>query len=76
VRLVHINEHFHRALSAAHAVSSADHTAFADGYPILIISEESLSDLNSRLDSPLPMNRFRPNLVVKGCPPFAEDTWT
>jgi uncharacterized protein YcbX len=76
VRLVHINERFHRALSAAHAVSSADHTAFADGYPILIISEESLSDLNSRLDSPLPMNRFRPNLVVKGCPPFAEDTWT
>jgi uncharacterized protein YcbX len=41
----------------------------------LIISEASLQDLNSRLDSPLPMNRFRPNIVVKDCDPFAEDTW-
>ena len=52
-----------------------DHTGFADGYPILLISEESLQDLNTRLASPIPMNRFRPNLVVRGCEPYAEDTW-
>lgn len=49
--------------------------SFADAYPFLLISEASLADLNSRLDQPVPMNRFRPNLVVKGCEPFAEDTW-
>lgn len=48
--------------------------AFADGYPILLISAESLADLNGRLDEPLPMNRFRPNLVVEGLGPFAEDS--
>ena len=49
--------------------------SFADSYPLLLISEASLEDLNSRLDEPLPMNRFRPNLVVRGCAPYAEDTW-
>ena len=49
--------------------------SFADGYPYLFISETSLSDLNSRLDKPVPMNRFRPNIVVAGSEPFEEDTW-
>jgi uncharacterized protein YcbX len=75
VRLVHIADGFQRKLNPEYAVNADDHTGFADGYPILIISEESLQDLNSKLDSPLPMNRFRPNIVVKGCEPFAEDTW-
>lgn len=75
VRLVHIDERFKRKLNPGYAVSAEDHTGFADGYPILIISQESLQDLNSKLGSPLPMNRFRPNMVVKGCEPFAEDTW-
>jgi hypothetical protein len=48
---------------------------FADGFPFLLISEESLGDLNSRLADPLPMNRFRPNLVVTGGEPYAEDGW-
>ncbi len=74
-RLVHIADGFKRRLDARYAVSAEDHTAFADGYPMLIISEESLQDLNSRLDSPLPMNRFRPSLVVRGATPFAEDDW-
>lgn len=47
----------------------------ADGYPILLISEESLADLNSRLEKPVPMNRFRPNIVLKDREPFAEDAW-
>ncbi|MDD2764445.1 MAG: MOSC N-terminal beta barrel domain-containing protein [Opitutaceae bacterium] len=49
--------------------------SFADGFPFLVISEESLADLNARLDTPLPINRFRPNLVVAGGAPYAEDTW-
>ena len=75
VRLVHVDQNFKRRLNPDFAVSAEDHTGFADGYPILIISEASLQDLNSKLDSALPMNRFRPNIVVKGCDPFAEDTW-
>ncbi|MHB1327529.1 MAG: MOSC domain-containing protein [Gemmatimonadales bacterium] len=49
--------------------------SFADGYPILAISEASLDDLNRRLEAPLPMNRFRPNLVIRGSSAFAEDHW-
>jgi len=75
VRLVHVDEKFKRKLNPDFAVSAEDHTGFADGYPILIISEASLQDLNSKLDSVLPMNRFRPNMVVQNCEPFAEDTW-
>lgn len=75
VRLVRIADGYKRKVNAEYAVNEDDHTGFADGYPILLIAEESLQDLNSRLDSPLPMNRFRPNLVVKGCEPFAEDGW-
>ena len=75
VRLVHVADGIQRRLNPEYAVNADDHTGFADGYPILIISEESLQDLNSRLEIPVPMNRFRPNLVVKGCEPYAEDTW-
>jgi uncharacterized protein YcbX len=46
---------------------------FPDGYPILICNRASLDDLNRRLPAPLPMERFRPNLVLTGLPPFAED---
>ncbi len=52
-----------------------DIVSFADGYPFLIIGENSLSDLNSRLESEIPMNRFRPNFVVQGSDSFAEDNW-
>ncbi len=76
VRLVHIAEGYIRKVNEKYAVSADDHTGFADGYPILLASEESLADLNARLESPVPMNRFRPNVVVKGCEPFAEDTWS
>jgi len=50
-------------------------TGFADGFPFLLAGAASLADLNSRLAVPLPMNRFRPNLVVAGSAPFAEDDW-
>lgn len=75
VRLVHMADGYKRKVSAEYAINEDDHTSFSDGYPILIISEESLQDLNGKLDSALPMNRFRPNLVIKGCKPFEEDSW-
>jgi uncharacterized protein YcbX len=75
VRLVRIAQGYKRLVNEPYAVQADDHTGFSDGYPILLTSEEGLQDLNSRLDSPVPMNRFRPNLVVRGCKPYAEDTW-
>lgn len=47
--------------------------SFADGYPILLIGQASLDDLNSRLVNPLGMDRFRPNIVFTGGEPFLED---
>ena len=75
VRLVHVADGYKRLINEQYAVNADDHTGFADGYPILLTSEEGLQDLNSRLDSPVPMNRFRPNIVVRGSSPFVEDTW-
>jgi MOSC domain-containing protein len=48
----------------------------ADAFPFLLTSVESLADLNERLERPVPMNRFRPNLVVAAGEPYAEDGWT
>ncbi|MGI8495946.1 MAG: MOSC domain-containing protein, partial [Pyrinomonadaceae bacterium] len=52
-----------------------DVVSFADGYPLLMIGESSLKDLNSRLEQKVSMNRFRPNLVFEDSEPFAEDNW-
>jgi uncharacterized protein YcbX len=49
-------------------------TSFSDAYPLLLIGQASLDDLNKRLAEPVPMNRFRPNIVVEGWEPYEEDT--
>jgi uncharacterized protein YcbX len=54
---------------------SGDRVGFADGFPFLLVSQASLDELNRRLEDPLPMDRFRPNIVVEGCAPHAEDGW-
>ena len=51
-------------------------TSLSDGFPYLVLSQASLDDLNSRLDQPVPMDRFRPNLVVSGGVAYQEDGWT
>ncbi|MDQ3713810.1 MAG: MOSC domain-containing protein [Acidobacteriota bacterium] len=65
-----------REVSYFYAVHKDDVVSFADAYPFLLIGENSLTDLNSRLENPVPMNRFRPNLIVSGADAFAEDGWT
>lgn len=55
--------------------ASTDRVAFADGFPLLMFSEASLEDLNSRLPEPISERRFRPNILISGCEPFAEDGW-
>ena len=50
--------------------------SFADGYPLLLVSQASLDDLNARLVVPVSMRRFRPNIVISGCSPFEEDAFS
>ena len=73
VRLVRFDPRARRLCNPAYAGTSGAHTAFADAYPLLVTSEASLEDLNSRLAIPLPMNRFRPNLVLSGIEAYDED---
>jgi uncharacterized protein YcbX len=73
-RLVEFAPDATRAVSKKHTTLDAE-TQFSDGYPILLTTLESLSELNRRLRTPVPMNRFRPNLVVRDAAPFAEDRW-
>ena len=59
----------------AHYASQEETVSFADGFPILLISQASLDLLNSKLSVPIPMDRFRPNIVVDGCDAHEEDKW-
>ena len=73
VRLVRFDP-THRRLSSHQWTHGMDaENRFSDGYPLLVIGEESLENLNSRLDVALPMNRFRPNIVIRGLGPHGED---
>ncbi len=56
--------------------SRSNQLAFADGYPLLLISQASLDDLNKRSSLPVTMSQFRPNIVIDNCEAFAEDTWS
>jgi uncharacterized protein YcbX len=73
-RIVYMPDGSFRRVNARY-VPEPRRVSFADAYPILLVGESSLADLNRRMSSPLPMNRFRPNLVITGSPPFAEDGW-
>lgn len=77
-RLVRIGAKFLRPILKP-AAGPGDVVTFADSVPFLMLSEATLADLNDRLvakgEEAVPMNRFRPNLVVSGCAAFAEDQW-
>ncbi|OOG75194.1 MOSC domain-containing protein [Algoriphagus sp. A40] len=73
VSLVMMPESTHRKVNPKYAVHS-ESVSFADGMPYLLIGQESLNDLNSRLENQVPMNRFRPNIVFSGGSPYLEDS--
>lgn len=73
-RLVRFADDVRRPTSQRHT-SLKSEVAFSDGYPALLLSVESLIELNRRVDVAVPMNRFRPNIVVRDVRPFEEDSW-
>lgn len=73
-RLVYFPDNEIRIVDQNYAAPN-DQIAFSDGFPLLLTSQASLDDLNSRLDENIPMVRFRPNIVISGCEAFAEDDW-
>lgn len=81
VRLVWLDDPTRRAVDPSYG-RAEDRVSFADGYPVLLGNLASLRDLNDRiaesgsLEGPLPMTRFRPNIVVEGAPAWVEDAWT
>jgi len=74
VRLVYQPDADHRPVDPAFG-RPGEHVSLADGYPLLVTGTGSLAALNARLDVPVPMRRFRPNLVVEGADAWAEDRW-
>jgi uncharacterized protein YcbX len=76
LRLVRMKSEFSRPQNHAEILGEETTIDFADAAPFLVASESSLNRLNSALESrslsPVPMNRFRPNIVVQGLPPFLE----
>lgn len=72
VKLVYMPDASRRPVDKTYALKD-DITSFSDGYPVLLVGQSSLDDLNSRLEEKVPMNRFRPNIVFTGGYPYQED---
>ncbi|RAI91914.1 MOSC domain-containing protein [Algoriphagus yeomjeoni] len=73
-RLVKMPHATNRKVDPRYAINE-ESVSFADGMPYLLIGQNSLENLNSRLDYPVLMDRFRPNIVFSGGEAFAEDSW-
>lgn len=73
-QLVHMPERVVRRVDPRYG-REGDRVGLADGFPLLLVSEASLADLNGRLAAPIGADRFRPNLVITGDAPYAEDEW-
>src|SRR5207244_762191 len=80
VRLVYLDDPARRHVESPYG-RPADRVSFADAYPLLLTNAHSLDALNGwiaesgSIEGPLPMTRFRPNVVVSGAPAWAEDGW-
>ncbi|MEO5798056.1 MAG: MOSC N-terminal beta barrel domain-containing protein [Gemmatimonadales bacterium] len=75
LRLVWFGAGSQRFIDPTYSPRSDAQTAFTDGYQVLIVQEASLADLNARMAEPVPMTRFRPNIVVQGGVAWGEDDW-
>jgi uncharacterized protein len=73
-RLVSGADDFRRLSKYGQGAERTAPIIFADSCPVLVIGQESLADLNKRLTSPVPMNRFRPSIVIEGFGPYGEDS--
>jgi len=74
-RLVFFGKSARNPVDSAYSPRADAETAFTDGYPIMATLAESLDDLNTRLADPIPMQRFRPSVVIGGAPAWSEDNW-
>jgi uncharacterized protein YcbX len=74
LRLVYMPDASYRYVDGRYA-SSGETVSFADGFPLLLVSASALDRLNEKLSTPVGLDRFRPNLIVSGCEPHAEDSW-
>lgn len=74
LRFVYMPDSSFRRVDAGR-VTEYRRVGFADGFPFLITSLASLEELNGRLETPVDMRRFRPNIVVEGAAPWQEDHW-
>ncbi|MBQ0721892.1 MAG: MOSC domain-containing protein [Gammaproteobacteria bacterium] len=73
-RLVVVINDTQRQVDTDYALAN-ETVGFADGFPVLLVSQASLDEFNSHLDEPIQMQRFRPNIVIDGCAAYAEDDW-
>ncbi|GAB3903483.1 MOSC domain-containing protein [Mucilaginibacter boryungensis] len=74
-RLVYMPDNIHRPVDPDYA-PDGKLTSFSDAYPFLVISQASIDDLSARAGEPIPINRFRPNIVFTGGEPYMEDGMT
>ena len=75
IRLVYMHDESHRKTDAEYSLKGDEITSFSDGYPILIIGQTSLNDLNNKLAESITINRFRPNFVFTDGKAFEEEEW-
>ncbi len=77
LKLVRFKQDFRREVDPEYLKGEKSHTAFSDGFPYLVTSESSLNRLNEKLiesgNVPVPMDRFRPNIVISDCEAFLEN---
>jgi uncharacterized protein len=73
LRMVRVPEAPRRVASPKFAGDTVAPLGFSDAFPVLVCNQASLDDLNTRMEAPIPMDRFRPNIVIEGLEPWSED---
>jgi uncharacterized protein len=73
VRVVQVPRQIERRADPRFGGEHSSPVSYVDGFPFLVCNSASLTSLNERMPEPIPMERFRPNIVLEGLEPFAED---